>query len=225
MAKEEKTAVKERLLATGVKLFAEKGYAATTFRDICEAAGSNIAAINYYFRDKEGFYLAVRDYASNLFKGRLDELWAKVEQDPWEALRLDIDFLLEIAYDDTMFQINWIHLRELIDMDVLPKPEMTEDQQRRSQNYTEKMSAFLGKLLGPGADTPENISLLKYTYHSFCLFLPIHRQIQEKCLHGKGRFDVRSALDKRQLAECIFNVVKHTVDDMRAQSHEKAAIK
>ncbi|MBQ7178655.1 MAG: TetR family transcriptional regulator [Victivallales bacterium] len=218
MAKEEKTAVKERLLATGVKLFAEKGYAASTFRDICEAAGSNIAAINYYFGDKEGFYLAVRDYANNMFRSRLDELWAKAEQDPWEALRLDIDFLLESAYDDTMFQINWMHLRELIDIDVIPKPVMTEERQKRANDYTEKMATFLGKLLGPGADTPENISLLKYTYHSFCLFLPIHRQIQEKCLHGKGRFDVRSAMDKKQLAECIFNVVRHTVDDMRAQS-------
>ena len=177
MAKEEKTAVKERLLATGVKLFAEKGYAASTFRDICEAAGSNIAAINYYFGDKEGFYLAVRDYANNMFRDKLDALWTKAEQDPWEALRLNIDFLLECAYDDTMFQINWMHLRELIDIDVLPKPEMTEERQKRANDYTEKMANFLGKLLGPGADTPENISLLKYTYHSFCLFLPIHRQI------------------------------------------------
>ena len=222
MTKEDKIAVKERLLATGIKLFAEKGYAASTFRDICEAAGSNIAAINYYFGDKEGFYLAVREYASRLFKRKFEDFWAKAETDPWEALRMNIDFLLEIAYDDTMFQINWMHLRELIDIDVLPRPDETAEMEKKSrEEYGEKMASFLGRLLGPGADTPENISLLKYTYHSFCLFLPIHRQIQEKCLHGRGRFDVRSALDKKQLADCIFNVVRHTVEDMRAQANNK----
>lgn len=217
MPKEDKIAVRERLLTTGLKIFAEKGYAGSTFRDICDATGCNIAAINYYFGDKEGFYLAVREHANKMMFAKLEDLWSLAEKSPWDALRMHIDFLLETAYDDTMFQINWMHLRELIDIDIIPKKPRTPEAEQKAAQYEENMAKFMGRLLGPGADTQENISLLKYTYHSFCLFMPIHRQIEEKCLLGKGRFDVRSGMDKKQLADCIYNVVKHTVDDMRKQ--------
>jgi AcrR family transcriptional regulator len=37
-------------------VFAEKGYRDATIAEICEQAGANIAAVNYYFRDKETLY-------------------------------------------------------------------------------------------------------------------------------------------------------------------------
>ncbi len=217
MSKEDKVAVKERLLSTGIRLFAEKGYAGSTFRDICEAAGSNIAAINYYFGDKEGFYKAAKEYAGSILRTKLNDLWEKADKDPWEALRMHIDFLLDAAYDDTMFHINRMHLRELIDADAVPRGDTEINADNKRREYDERMSVFLGRLLGPGLDTPENISLLRYTYHSFCLFLPIHRQVEEKYLKGKGRFNVQSALGKKAMADCIFNVVRRTVEDMRSK--------
>jgi AcrR family transcriptional regulator len=43
------------------KIFAENGYHATTVREIVQRAGLNIAAVNYYFGDKERLYVeAVR---------------------------------------------------------------------------------------------------------------------------------------------------------------------
>jgi TetR/AcrR family transcriptional regulator, regulator of cefoperazone and chloramphenicol sensitivity len=48
-----------RLLEAAGEIFAEVGYRAATIRQICEKAGANVAAVNYYFRDKEGLYLAV----------------------------------------------------------------------------------------------------------------------------------------------------------------------
>jgi TetR/AcrR family transcriptional regulator, regulator of cefoperazone and chloramphenicol sensitivity len=47
---------KERLLAAASELFADKGFASTTVAEICNAAKSNIAAINYYFGGKEYLY-------------------------------------------------------------------------------------------------------------------------------------------------------------------------
>jgi TetR/AcrR family transcriptional regulator, regulator of cefoperazone and chloramphenicol sensitivity len=47
---------KERLLASASELFADKGFASTTVAEICDAAGSNIAAVNYYFGGKESLY-------------------------------------------------------------------------------------------------------------------------------------------------------------------------
>jgi len=38
------------------RLFAERGFENVTVRDICGQAGANVAAVNYYFRDKAGLY-------------------------------------------------------------------------------------------------------------------------------------------------------------------------
>jgi len=48
-----------RLLDAGLKLFAEKGFAKTSTREIAQAAQANVASISYYFGDKNGLYRAV----------------------------------------------------------------------------------------------------------------------------------------------------------------------
>ena len=49
---------RNHLLAAALKLFAEKGFASTSTRQLAAAAGVNIAAISYYFGDKAGLYRA-----------------------------------------------------------------------------------------------------------------------------------------------------------------------
>ena len=50
---------KERVLEAAEELFIERGYNHVTVRDICRAAGANVAAVNYYYRDKLGLYQEV----------------------------------------------------------------------------------------------------------------------------------------------------------------------
>ncbi len=45
------------------RIFAEKGYHAATIAEICEQAESNIASVNYHFRDKENLYLEAWRFA------------------------------------------------------------------------------------------------------------------------------------------------------------------
>jgi AcrR family transcriptional regulator len=47
---------RQRLLEAAGEEFAEKGFKAATVKSITDRAGANIAAVNYYFRDKEGLY-------------------------------------------------------------------------------------------------------------------------------------------------------------------------
>jgi TetR/AcrR family transcriptional regulator, regulator of cefoperazone and chloramphenicol sensitivity len=50
--------IQKRLLEAAAQVFAEKGFRGATVRDILKRAGvANIAAINYYFRDKERLYI------------------------------------------------------------------------------------------------------------------------------------------------------------------------
>ncbi len=50
---------RNRLLDAALALFAEKGFAKTSTREIAMAAQANIASISYYFGDKDGLYRAV----------------------------------------------------------------------------------------------------------------------------------------------------------------------
>ncbi len=48
---------RDRILDAAGLEFADRGYEAATVRDICLAAGVNVAAVNYYFGDKRRLYV------------------------------------------------------------------------------------------------------------------------------------------------------------------------
>ncbi|HFD12783.1 MAG TPA: TetR/AcrR family transcriptional regulator [Crenotrichaceae bacterium] len=52
----------QRLLDAALDVFAEQGYQAATIQQIVKRAGTNIAAVNYHFRDKANFYAEVIVY-------------------------------------------------------------------------------------------------------------------------------------------------------------------
>jgi len=53
----EAESVRERLLTHAIEFFNRKGYAATTVREIVEAAGVTKPVLYYYFGNKEGLFL------------------------------------------------------------------------------------------------------------------------------------------------------------------------
>jgi AcrR family transcriptional regulator len=65
--------VRARLLAGATALFARKGYAATTVREIVEAAGVTKPVLYYYFTNKEGLYLELMRAPRERFLAMLDE--------------------------------------------------------------------------------------------------------------------------------------------------------
>jgi AcrR family transcriptional regulator len=57
MGKKHDNGIKGRLLESACEVFAEKGYRDGTVAEICERAGANIAAVNYYFGSKDSLYV------------------------------------------------------------------------------------------------------------------------------------------------------------------------
>ena len=66
--------VRKRLLAEALRLFTERGYAATTVREIVESAGVTKPVLYYYFGSKEGLYLEIMGGISSLLDLRVSEL-------------------------------------------------------------------------------------------------------------------------------------------------------
>ena len=65
--------VRDRLLTSAARLFARKGYAATTVREIVAEAGVTKPALYYYFRNKEGLYAEILQTASVRYRRLLEE--------------------------------------------------------------------------------------------------------------------------------------------------------
>jgi len=59
-------ATRQRLLDAAGEVFARRGYAKATIREICSEARANVAAVNYHFRDKAALYDAVLDHGYKL---------------------------------------------------------------------------------------------------------------------------------------------------------------
>jgi len=74
---------RERILAAAQKLFAEKGFDATSVRDITTEAGCNVASVNYHFGGKDNLYLETfRSMLAVLRNQRLDVLGELMAREP-----------------------------------------------------------------------------------------------------------------------------------------------
>jgi AcrR family transcriptional regulator len=56
---QEARSTREKIMAYAGDIFGKKGFKGTTIRMIAEAAGVNVAAVNYHFQNKEGLYAEV----------------------------------------------------------------------------------------------------------------------------------------------------------------------
>jgi AcrR family transcriptional regulator len=66
MRKPRDVAVRDRLVQAAVTLFATRGYAATSTREIVAAAGVTKPTLYYYFESKEGIFRAILEYVERL---------------------------------------------------------------------------------------------------------------------------------------------------------------
>jgi AcrR family transcriptional regulator len=79
----DKEETRERILLAAQKLFSERGFEATSVRDITTEACCNVASVNYHFGGKESLYLeAFRDLLPEVRDRRIAEMRRDMANQP-----------------------------------------------------------------------------------------------------------------------------------------------
>jgi TetR/AcrR family transcriptional regulator, regulator of cefoperazone and chloramphenicol sensitivity len=143
---------KERIMAAAVQIFGRKGFKAATVREICHAARVNLAALNYYFGNKESLY---RTLVTQLLERAIERYPADMGKhsatEPAERLRLFISAMLHRLLDPgglSGFQNQGRLLaRELAD----PSPVLDTLVQDHIRPQAAILEGIIAALIGPDA--------------------------------------------------------------------------
>ena len=142
----------ERLVAIAGEIFAEKGRGATV-REICGAAGCSVAAVNYYFGDKNQLYLRCVQAACE-HKQRLFPL-PELEDSRMASPQLLREFLRTIVSRmGAKANLSWhntLMLREVMN----PSKGVAEMLQSPFGRDFRTLDQLVSGLLGPQLDSPE----------------------------------------------------------------------
>jgi AcrR family transcriptional regulator len=98
---------RQRLIESAARLFAERGFAKVTVREICKAARANVAAVNYHFGGKTGLYDEIVQSAIRTMHGTTQEIQKAGEGQPAdEQLRIFVRIFLTRV---VQARDGWIH--------------------------------------------------------------------------------------------------------------------
>ena len=175
-----------RLLETAGRVFAEKGFRAATVREICSAAGANIAAVNYHFGDKSGLHAqAVQYWASIAHRKYPLEIVSKSDSSAEERLRLFVrSFLLRLLDESRPSWHAKLMAREMAE----PTPALTKAVNR----YYRPVVAQLGDIVREVMGNKFSDSAVSRTVNSIlgqCLYYHFARPIILQLTPGQ-RFDL-----------------------------------
>lgn len=143
---------RQRLLDAAEALFIERGYHHVTVRDICRAAGANVAAVNYYFRDKLGLYqevlMKVIACMHEVFKSAHE---AKAGVPPQERFRHYVrTFMGHALSDGHACRAGKLMAREMAD----PSPAFDLIIQKAIRPNSARVAALVSELTGLPASDP-----------------------------------------------------------------------
>lgn len=144
-------ATRQHLLNIAGQVFAERGFADATSKEICERAGTPMASVNYHFGSREALYEAALIEAHGQIVG-LDELEALIAglSDPREKLRAVLSRFVGLS---TSVSTPWgfmVMLREVLSPSAAV-PALIEKAVRPKAAF---MLGLIGEVLGLSPKAP-----------------------------------------------------------------------
>ena len=169
-----------RLLKSACEVFAEKGYREATLAEICERAGANIAAVNYYFRDKATLYAEAwrRSFQRSLEIYPADGK-VPLGAPPEERLRGRIQSILQRIADPQSYEFD-IMYKELVNQTGL----LTDVMQESIEPIRRGLFVLMRELLGEKASDLQ-VQLCQMSIRAQCFDLIIREQRRKKSPEGK----------------------------------------
>jgi AcrR family transcriptional regulator len=205
---------RERIVDAAGELFAKRGFEATTVRDICQAADANIAAVNYYFGDKQRLYVeaVVRAHRWRMERVKLPE-WS-ADTKPEQKLA---DFIKTFVRRVRSGPGDTWHTRLIMREIGNPSAACAELVQSSIRPQFEILLSILGELL-PEETNIEKLRLTAFSIVGQCLFYHFADPVIRNLLSS----DEYAALEIDKLADHITQFSLHTIKQ-RARSSRAGA--
>lgn len=170
---------RQRVLEAAGEVFADKGFEKATIREIVERAGANLNAVNYYFRDKQGLYLALFEHAHQTVRGKdRDAFTQNRDLPPEQRMRTMITHVLRgfILTKNAPWQAR-LMFRETIE----PTGALDMMTRRFIQPRFEELASIVRALMPP--DTPElSVQLCAESILGQCAHIAHRRAVMEKLI-------------------------------------------
>ena len=167
MAKDD---VRRNLLNAAGETFAELGYRRATVRQICRKAGANVAAVNYYFGDKQRLYIEAVKHARRMRAERQPLPQWSESTPPAEKLRMVIHTLLRrmLGEDGDPWQARLV-VREIIE----PTRACEEMVQEAFRPMFERILGIVREMVP--SDTPvHRAEQIVFSIISQCVYYRVH---------------------------------------------------
>lgn len=133
---------RERILASGLRLFANQTYQAVTMESVAEAAGVAKGTLYLYFPSKEALYLGILSDGLETVSKRY-QATNDTRRDVGERLRRAIEVSIQF-YDER---------RDLLRLIATEEPRLAEARNRLIQTWREKGFVFFTTLIEEGMRT------------------------------------------------------------------------
>lgn len=196
--------IREALLKAALKLFTHRGYAATTVRELVEAAGVTKPVLYYYFGSKEGLFL-------ELMRSHFDRLEAVVDLYRTEEgdVRKRLTAMLDKGFAYVQQDRDFIRLMHAVYFGP-PGEAPYFDFDAYHQRYHDLIAQFLEEGIGRGEFRPGNASDM-----AWIILGTVEIAIEDQICSQASRID-RETLQR--LLDLVFDGLAAVHDNRKGKS-------
>lgn len=204
---------RQRLVAAGIRLFAEHGYRGVSVRDLCTEAEVNVAAINYHFGGKKELYHAIfeatLDADEPRFLESMNTLQTLIKSAKGDRAQLAVaagvfvaSMLGHLAADKQKRWFGVLIIREL----TFPSAAFELIFKRRAEPLEHMLAKIISAANGKPAQSPE-VRIQAHAVIGMIFNLGISRSILWRLMEWDGYTPERVALIGKTVTELICNAL------------------